>query len=175
MSYEPFYARFPEIARRETRTIIALNDPDLPEDEYGLIEAYCNEPNCDCRRVFFNVHVWRRDETVAVIAYGWESREFYARWFGDDDPKILRELQGPTLNLASHQSELAPVLLKKVELVLQDERYIARIKRHYKMFRAAVDDAAREPPRSRATKVSRNAPCPCGSGKKYKHCCKQLS
>jgi SEC-C motif len=20
-------------------------------------------------------------------------------------------------------------------------------------------------------KVSRNAPCPCGSGKKYKHCC----
>ncbi len=26
-------------------------------------------------------------------------------------------------------------------------------------------------PRSHATKVGRNAPCPCGSGKKYKKCC----
>lgn len=24
------------------------------------------------------------------------------------------------------------------------------------------------------TKVGRNAPCPCGSGKKYKHCCISL-
>jgi len=33
-------------------------------------------------------------------------------------------------------------------------------------------DAARLPigPR-RATKVGRNAPCPCGSGRKYKKCC----
>lgn len=27
------------------------------------------------------------------------------------------------------------------------------------------------PPPVRATKVGRNDPCPCGSGKKYKHCC----
>ena len=25
-----------------------------------------------------------------------------------------------------------------------------------------------------ARKVGRNAPCPCGSGKKYKHCCGKL-
>ena len=24
-------------------------------------------------------------------------------------------------------------------------------------------------------KISRNAPCPCGSGKKYKHCCGKIS
>lgn len=24
-------------------------------------------------------------------------------------------------------------------------------------------------------KISRNAPCPCGSGKKYKHCCAILA
>jgi uncharacterized protein YecA (UPF0149 family) len=126
-----------------------MNDPDLPEDEYS-------------------------NRIVAVIAYGWESREYYARWIGDDDPKILRELQGPVLNLLSQQSELAPALLKKVEWVLQDKRYLARIKRHYKMFRATVDNAAREPERSRATKVGRNDPCPCGSGKKYKRCCGQF-
>lgn len=27
------------------------------------------------------------------------------------------------------------------------------------------------PVRSTAPKISRNDPCPCGSGKKYKHCC----
>tara|TARA_Y100000361_G_scaffold154352_1_gene179885 strand:+ start:5544 stop:5768 length:225 start_codon:yes stop_codon:yes gene_type:complete len=26
-------------------------------------------------------------------------------------------------------------------------------------------------PQSRPKKISRNAPCPCGSGKKYKKCC----
>ena len=24
-------------------------------------------------------------------------------------------------------------------------------------------------------KISRNAPCPCGSGKKYKHCCGKIN
>jgi preprotein translocase subunit SecA len=28
-----------------------------------------------------------------------------------------------------------------------------------------------EPIRNRAERVGRNDPCPCGSGKKYKHCC----
>jgi preprotein translocase subunit SecA len=29
----------------------------------------------------------------------------------------------------------------------------------------------RKPEPARSDKVGRNAPCPCGSGKKYKHCC----
>jgi len=178
MPYEPFSNRFPEIALKETRTIIALNDPDLPEDEYGLLEAYCNEPDCDCRRVFFNVYAQRREEIVAVIAYGWESKEFYADWFGDDDPRVLLDMQGPALNTMSRQSELAPALLEKVELVLRDRKYVDRLKRHYKMFKATVDDAGQGPDPSEPTsevtttkKVGRNDPCPCGSGKKYKRCC----
>jgi hypothetical protein len=49
MSFTPFYEKFPEIAEKETRTIIIFNDPDLPEDEYGLLESYCDESQCDCR------------------------------------------------------------------------------------------------------------------------------
>lgn len=170
MPFEPFYERFPEIADKETRTIIALNDPDLSDGEYGLVEAYCNERNCDCRRVFFNVYSWQEREVVAVIAYGWENREYYVKWFGEDDPRIIPELQGPVLNLGSPQSELAPVLLEKVKYILQDERYVARIKRHYRMFKETVDDG--QPGRVRPSKkVGRNEPCPCGSGKKYKSCC----
>ena len=33
------------------------------------------------------------------------------------------------------------------------------------------DDSANAPVTRKADKVSRNAPCPCGSGKKYKYCC----
>jgi preprotein translocase subunit SecA len=32
-------------------------------------------------------------------------------------------------------------------------------------------DARPEPIRNRGTRVGRNDPCPCGSGKKYKNCC----
>ena len=32
-------------------------------------------------------------------------------------------------------------------------------------------DAKPEPIRHRGTRVGRNDPCPCGSGKKYKNCC----
>ena len=31
MPYLLFYGRFPEIAEQETRFIIAINDPDLPD------------------------------------------------------------------------------------------------------------------------------------------------
>ena len=33
------------------------------------------------------------------------------------------------------------------------------------------DDSANAPRVRKSEKISRNAPCPCGSGKKYKHCC----
>ena len=44
---------------------------------------------------------------------------------------IIEDLKGPSLNLASHQSELAPLLLDKIEYVLKDRHYVERIKKHY--------------------------------------------
>jgi hypothetical protein len=44
------------------------------------------------------------------------------------------------LNPLSYQSELAPALLELVQtLVLKDPLYIARLKRHYQMFKVAID------------------------------------
>ena len=108
MPYVPFHEKFPEIAKEETRALIAIADPELPAGNYGLIEAYCDEVGCDCRRVFFNVYSEERNEVVAVIAYGWEKPKFYADWLGRNDPQDIADLKGPALNLASHQSELAP-------------------------------------------------------------------
>lgn len=173
MPFSLFQEKFEEIAEKETRSIILFSDPDLPDDQYGLIESYCDEPDCDCRRVFFNVFALQREEIVAVIAYGWESKKFYAEWLGDNDPEIIKELQGPVLNTASRQSKLAPALLEKVKYILKDKNYVERLKRHYKMFKETIENEGL----SKTVKVEpkehigRNTPCPCGSGKKYKKCC----
>lgn len=139
MPYGLFYEEFPDLAEKETRVLTVFNTPGLPAGQYAFAEAYCDEPGCDCRRVFFDVIEVRTKQLKAVIAYGWESREFYADWFGEDDALMVEEMQGPVLNTMSRQSPLAPALLKLTDVLLQDKDYIERLKRHYAMYREAID------------------------------------
>ena len=82
---------------------------------------------------------------MAVIAYGWESPEFYEKWMGDNDPLIINELKGPVLNMASPQSNIALTLLDMIQkVVLRDQSYIQRLKRHYWMFRHHIDTKAKK-------------------------------
>ncbi len=121
MYFAPFYELFPELAEKETRTLTAFNHPLLPRDDYALVESYCDDVNCDCRRVMFNILRRSTNSIVAVIAFGWESEAFYARWLGDDDLMDVRDLQGPILNWGSPQSDLAPALLAQMKIVLGDD------------------------------------------------------
>ena len=204
MPYTAFHDKFPKVAEKEVRNIILYNDPELPDGKYSLVEFYCDEPDCDCRRVMFNIISWRTNKIAAIIAYGWESQAFYANWYGKNNPKAIKELQGPILNAMSRQSRLAPALLERVKThVLQDKKYVNRLKRHYQMFRKAIEQGQKdgkneekspgwfqqqfqklrgnvdkteskksEPSKPVSkSKIDRNAPCPCGSGKKYKKCC----
>jgi hypothetical protein len=145
MAYTLFQELFPETALTETRTAkIPVGNSWLPADEYGLLEAYCDEEDCDCRRVFFNVISRKRNDLVAVVAYGWESEAFYTKWYGgepDNEIELLaiQEMRGLVLNDASPQSELAPAILKLVTHLLTDPAYEARIKRHYRIFKEKVD------------------------------------
>lgn len=181
MPYVPFHEKFPDLANDETRVLTVFEGDDLlPPDEYGFFESYCDEPDCDCRRVFFNVFAGRRKKILAVITYGWENKRFYAKWLGYHDPEAIRELQGPALNSLSPQSKFAPALLHMFKTVLlQDPQYINRLKRHYAMFRKAVDQEHQQQPGPAQPilwkKISRNALCPCGSGKKYKMCCGRVA
>ena len=144
MSCEPFLERFGELTLKETRSVTVFeNHPALPADEYGLIELYCNDEACDCRRVMFDVISKKRNVSVAVVAYGWENASFYRKWFRGNDEATARlaiqEMVGLNLNSASHQSELAPAILKMIRGILQDPAYVIRIKRHYRMFKEMVD------------------------------------
>ena len=134
-----FMEKFPEVGPRETRSVRLTHDPDLPDGEYGFFEFYCDEPGCDCRRVTVQV---LRPETGwskiwATISYGWESLEFYRQWGGHHSDPV--EMKGPYLDTLNPQSEYSPALLNLFRVVLQSPDYVERLKRHYQMFREAVE------------------------------------
>ena len=141
MPYTSFHYHFREIAEKETRTLTRLHeDHAVLRGNYGLLEMYCDDPDCDCQRVFFEVYDWERQKSMAYIAYGWESTEFYRRWLRMDNPVVIREMQGPILNDESPQSKYAPAFLKLVkDVVLSDPAYSSRLKRHYQTFKEKVD------------------------------------
>ncbi len=56
MSLMLFAEIYPKLALAETRTIRTRGYPGLPDDEYALLESYCPDPKCDCRRVMLNVN-----------------------------------------------------------------------------------------------------------------------
>ena len=82
------------------------------------------------------------------------SVKFDAMSEADLEP-VLELLQGGNPDAIARKAGIAKELLLRIrdDLLVQVERE-----------RARATDA---PPR----KIGRNAPCPCGSGKKYKHCC----
>ena len=136
----PFMEKFPELGARETRSVTVTDRDDLPNGEYGFIEFYCNEPHCDCRRVMVVV---LRPETGwkfwAAIDYGWESVEFYQQWAGAPASNCS-PWQGPVLDPLTEQTPYAPLLLDLFKFLLQSPGYVPRLKKHYRLFRAAVEE-----------------------------------
>ena len=148
MPYTMFFPGFRDIAEQETRSIMVPpgNQWSLPAAQYSFLEMFCDEKGCDCRRVMFSVVSSIGLRFEAVIVYGWESREFYAKWMGDDDPLSIDNLLGPVLNISSPQSDIAPAILALAkDLLLTDVAYIERVKRHYKMFRSRIDEVKPAP------------------------------
>ena len=115
-----------------TRSIILPKGTELPADEYAFMEFYCDDPKCDCRRVIFQV--WRKStgtKVWATITYGWETPEYYAKWSHGPglDPA---EMASAVLEQISPQTELSEDLLELCkDLLLSDDKYVARLKRHY--------------------------------------------
>ena len=162
MPYAAFQELFPEVARSETRSVIVSPgaNPGLPPAEYKFFEMYCDEPGCDCRRVMFSVMSSATGRMEAVVAWGWESLDFYRRWMGSDDPEMVKEMQGPVLNLGSPQTENSAAILELARrFLLNDPAYMERLKRHYTMFREKIDRDGRMPNRKQwASRSQRRSP-----------------
>lgn len=136
----PFFEKFEEIASRETRVItLPRAMHGLPADAYALVEFYCDEPDCDCRRVI--LQIWKADQpgvSLATFNFAWEGFGFYRRW-AHDDAELAEGMDGLQVEIFGRQTELTGPLRALVESVLnEDPAYVERLKRHYKMFKGGA-------------------------------------
>ncbi|HVA48545.1 MAG TPA: hypothetical protein VNH11_19425 [Pirellulales bacterium] len=128
MPMQPFAQLFPHLAKDECRVLRLLGEreqiDDIPADGYALLEYYCNERKCNCRRVMLNVVRESTGRSVGMISFG---------LYPDSVPV------GPFLDPLHPRAPFAHSVLEMVDdLVLSDAQYVARLRRHYQMFRAEI-------------------------------------
>lgn len=117
------------LAERETRVLIFLpgNEHGVPPDEYGLVEMYCDERECDCRRVMIAVYSRHPVRQVATINHAFDPPAA-----GDSMPQTF-------LDRLNSQSQLSEAFLREfLDLVRHDADYVARLERHYRMFKEFI-------------------------------------
>lgn len=96
-------------------------------------------------------------------------RGIYLRSYGQRDPVVEYRVEGSDMYDAMVQA----IREDTVKMLLTVRvRVEAPVKREQVAKPSEpVSDGSSKPVQRKAQKVGRNDPCPCGSGKKYKHCC----
>lgn len=180
--FSSFFDEFPELIHSEFRNVTILDNGStrhIPPGNYAFLESFCTDSECDCRNVFIHVISDNTNKAWAVLRYGWESKNFYKKWFGGSNELedyfpgvVIDPLQGPLTPLTQEFLELFTHILEI------DKPYAKRIETHYKLFKEKTSKKkskhvpiAAANRNSSAQKIKRNDPCPCSSGKKYKQCC----
>lgn len=78
---------------------------------------------------------------------------------------VIREQQRRRTELLEKRNVLENEIAEKQTIIAEKEQIIAALQRRHDDLQMQVNEL------KSFTKVRRNDPCPCGSGKKYKHCC----
>ena len=146
MPMVPFFSRVGKRAFEEMRTVMVMEGTSLPSGPYGLLEFYCDEVDCDCRRVLF--HVIRPDtgeKVWATINFGWETPEYYHKWSRDGD--MANEMASASLEPLGPQTKYSPELLRLfADYVQPDAAYVARLKKHYAEVKRLCKGSRNLPP-----------------------------
>jgi len=148
------------------RSVVIADDPHLPSGEYSFIDTYCTDNTCDCRKTI--IQIFHEKKHVSTVSYGWENPKFYLRWLKNTkDRELAEEMSGLSIDYSSPDRVSPEGILLLVNHLL-DEKWISILKENYRLIRKTVkpDNIISMP-----SNISRNAPCHCGSGKKYKNCC----
>ena len=102
-------------------------------------------------------------DMMARVRSAFAEQIFRVRVVSEDAPRRERRVsegRGPSLS-ASRARPSAPIDMDAMDDLSYGPRGTSM----------AYDADERPKPARRSVKVGRNDPCPCGSGKKYKHCC----
>ena len=96
------------------------------------------------------------------------------RGYAQQHPLIVYKKEGFEMfqNTVERMKEETVEILFRIQVARSDEVESVRQPREQPMFFSGGESPPRKKPVKRAgEKIGRNAPCPCGSGKKYKKCC----
>ena len=131
MPMVPFFSKVGQRAFKEMHTLVVMKAKGLPPGPYGLLEFYCDEVDCDCRRVLF--HVIRPDtgeKVWATINFGWETPEYYRTWSRDGE--MANEMAAASLEPLEPQTKYSTELLALfVDYVQPNAAYVESLKKHY--------------------------------------------
>ena len=155
---------------------------------FGLLMKHWNVISGELLRTLQEPHVYLpvllQDEAGVVRANDWalgfmrgvQMRPQSWREFLDSD-----EHGGPmvVIMLLAHEHDADPEMRpppvpadKREDLLIELTAGLTRIYRYFEPHRRALARTGQlEPRRREGPKIGRNEPCPCGSGRKYKHCC----
>lgn len=121
---------------------------------YWVVDQYCPNPACDCSSVALNLYHLRKGNPAPLLTGRAQVDLATERSLLEVSSPDAREL------FAAFWAEHEP----RLRLRRDDARR--------SVLRHASPPAKRAPPPGTApARPSRNAPCPCGSRKKYKRCC----
>ena len=135
----PFGMHCEEVALREFRAMIVQeNARQIPAGEYLFVECYCDDPECDCRRVFIQVYLQPDAKRIVLsLNYGWESPNYYQNYMVWS-AKLARQIAAGCLDPLSPRPAYAADFLRLFRKHALDEAYKARLKRHYALFKASL-------------------------------------
>jgi len=142
----------------------------MKNEVWAVDEQYCVQTGCNCKEVvlsFLKLYDASGAKTAAIehppsLRYKYESHKAGESLSSPVGHPPLEEL------LAALKIE-HPLLDKQLQLrhLLIGSLYLRRETERSRVVLAAS--------RTNARKVGRNEPCPCGSGRKFKHCCLGLT
>lgn len=136
-------------------------------------EQYCVEPRCTCKEAML---LFLRDSEVTgkvltqppALMYNYKTRAASVPdvWPANAPSKtvLIQALEQATPSLRL-QLEARHTILKALYL----RRQASQLRGTIAEIEESMGGMGTLP--ARALKIGRNEPCPCGSGKKYKHCC----
>ena len=95
----------------------------------------------------------------------------YLRSIGQKDPVVEYRMEGSEMFEQMVDSIREDTVKMMLTVQLRQEGQVKREQVANPITASGDGSEAKKPVRSAGTKVGRNDPCPCGSGKKYKKCC----
>lgn len=132
-----FWFKYPELAEKETKLfIITWDDREIPKWNYIIYEMYCTNPKCDCRKVSFNI-IWPNKE-IYYLDYWFEKPEYYMKWW-IWDKNLAQEMSWLSVNTFNWNIEDNKKMFENIKYFLQDEKYVERLKKHYKLMKQEND------------------------------------